>query len=110
MNAQLPALRQRGVRPYDLHDEPEITSRVCEKGLTSVSLDCENISAEVRYTLDGTAPTSSSALYTGPFTVGERTVVTAAGFVDGEKVTYTHSAEIVPGVELKNWYSYTDVE
>ncbi len=110
VNAQLPALRQRGIRPYDLHDEPEITSRVCENGLTAVSLDCENISAEVRYTLDGTAPTASSTLYTGPFTVGERTVVTAAGFTGSEKVTYAHSAEIVPGVELKNWYSYTDVE
>ena len=110
VNAQLPALRQRGIRPYDLHDEPEITSSVCENGLTAVSLDCENVSAEVRYTIDGTAPTDSSILYIGPFTVERRTVVTAAGFLEGKKVTYTHSAEIVPGVELKNWYSYTDVE
>ena len=110
VNAQLPALRQRGIRPYDLHDEPEITSSVCENGLTAVSLDCENVSAEVRYTIDGTAPTDSSILYIGPFTVEKRTVVTAAGFLEGKKVTYTHSAEIVPGVELKNWYSYTDVE
>ncbi len=110
VNAQLPSLRERGIRPYDLHDEPEITSRVCENGLSCVTLDCENTSAEIRYTLDGSAPTASSTLYTGPFTVEGKAVVSAAGFVGGEKFTYTHIAEIVPGVELKNWYSYTDIE
>ena len=36
--------------------------------------------ADVRYTLDGTAPTASSPLYRGPFTVSQTTHVRAAAF------------------------------
>ena len=43
---------------------------------TQVVLDAED-GAEIRYTLDGTAPDASSALYEGPFAVGETLTVRA---------------------------------
>lgn len=45
-----------------------------------------NIPGEIRYTLNGSDPTLSSALYTGPITIDKSMVVKAALFVDGEQV------------------------
>ena len=46
-----------------------------------VVLDAED-GAEVRYTLDGTAPDASSALYEGPFAVGETVTIRAIALRD----------------------------
>jgi alpha-L-fucosidase len=46
----------------------------------------ENLS-EIRYTLDGTPPTATSAVYDGPVTVDHSTTVTAACFRDGKPVS-----------------------
>lgn len=43
--------------------------------------------AEIRYTLDGTAPTASSRLYTGPLVVAETTRLRTAAFRDGQPIS-----------------------
>ncbi len=51
-------------------------------------------SSEIRYTIDGSLPTSSSTLYTGPIAIDTTTPVRAAcfssGFLPGEVVTNTY--------------------
>jgi uncharacterized delta-60 repeat protein len=48
--------------------------------------------AEIRYTLNGTDPTATSALYTGPFTLSGSTTVKAKGFKSGMLASATASA------------------
>ncbi len=48
--------------------------------------------AEIRYTLDGSAPTSTSAIYTGPVTLNASAVVSAAAFLNGQRVTHVSIA------------------
>ena len=45
--------------------------------------------AEIRYTLDGSAPTAASPLYTGPFVINRQQRVTAAAFRDGKQIGKT---------------------
>ncbi len=49
----------------------------------SVSLTTATAGAEIRYTLDGTDPTSSSALYSGPITISTTTTLKARAFKSG---------------------------
>lgn len=49
-------------------------------GSLQVKLDCIRPDVELRYTLDGTAPTAQSALYTKPFTLKDSKTVKAATF------------------------------
>jgi gliding motility-associated-like protein len=49
-------------------------------GPTTVTITCPNPTAQVRYTLDGSWPSATSALYTGPIQVSTTTVVRAACF------------------------------
>jgi len=53
------------------------------KDFVSVELKALEEGAEIRYTLDGSAPTRESKLYTGPINIYETTVVRAAAFKDG---------------------------
>ncbi|MBN2163790.1 MAG: lamin tail domain-containing protein [Pontiellaceae bacterium] len=48
--------------------------------------------AEIRYTLDGSEPTSSSPLYTGPLTVSTTTTLRAKAFLDGWKPSFSKTA------------------
>lgn len=54
---------------------------------TEVRIEAPPGVAEIRYTMDGAIPTSSSALYTGPFTVSDSCTVKARGFTGGRSVT-----------------------
>jgi thermitase len=56
-------------------------------GLTSVTLSCSTTGATIRYTTDGTTPTTSSTLYTGSFPLSSSSTVKARGF----KSDYTES-------------------
>ena len=53
-------------------------------GTRTVEIACADAAAEIRYTTDGSEPTSSSALYEGPFTVSSTTTVKAKAFLCGE--------------------------
>lgn len=46
----------------------------------SVTITCSTAGATVRYTLDGSTPTASSTLYTGPVSITTTTVVRARAF------------------------------
>ncbi|MCD8313606.1 MAG: family 20 glycosylhydrolase, partial [Bacteroidales bacterium] len=57
----------------------------------SVTLDCIRPDVEIRYTLDGTDPTDSSALYTAPIIVDSTLTLTCATFRGGERLGRTLS-------------------
>lgn len=50
--------------------------------------------AELRYTLDGSEPTSASALYSEPLTLTATTTIRAAIFRDGDALTTSQSATV----------------
>lgn len=73
----------------------------------SVTVSLSASAGEIRYTLDGTMPNSSSTLYSGPITISEDTVIRAvtilSGYVDSSVVTFTYTlsgatsqAEVLP--------------
>ena len=45
--------------------------------------------AEIRYTLDGSTPTASSTLYSGPVTLSDTTTVKAIAIKDGVSSSVT---------------------
>jgi len=49
----------------------------------AVDIRCDDKDAEIRYTLDGSAPVASSALFTKPFTVTDSATLTARAFRKG---------------------------
>ncbi|MCX6258777.1 MAG: CotH kinase family protein, partial [Bacteroidia bacterium] len=46
-----------------------------------ITMSCSNASAEMRYTTDGSVPTTSSMLYSGPISITTTTVLRARAFV-----------------------------
>ena len=62
----------------DFHKDTEYSKVV------TMSLDAPG--AEIRYTLDGSAPTAASLLYEGPFAVNRQQRVTAAAFRNGKMI------------------------
>jgi hypothetical protein len=58
----------------------------------NVTITTATAGAEIRYTLDGTDPTTSSALYSGPFTLSASATVKAKGFKSGMIASATASA------------------
>jgi hypothetical protein len=68
---------------------PRYSSRITSPVL--VSLISDTGSATVRYTLDGTAPTTSSTIYSGPFNLSGNAVVTARSFL-GSNSSWTSKA------------------
>ena len=66
----------------------------------SATLSCATDGAEIRYTLDGTEPTTSSALYASSLTLTETTTVKARAFKSGmagsavASATYTKLVEV----------------
>ncbi len=61
----------------------------------TVALQARTADTEIRYTLDGSDPTTSAGLYTGPFTIplnSGGTVVTARAFLRGGRASAPRSA------------------
>jgi len=48
--------------------------------MIKVEMNCNDLDAEIRYTLDGTAPTETSSLYHAPFDVSKSTIVLARSY------------------------------
>lgn len=65
---------------------------------TNVTITCATPGATIRYTLDGTEPTPSSAAYTGPIAISDDATITAKAWADGMNpsvavsATYTYDA------------------
>lgn len=65
---------------------------------TNVEITCATSGATIRYTLNGTDPTESSAVYTGPITVADDTEIRARAWKSGMNpsvvvtATYTYDA------------------
>lgn len=84
VNRQIPKLKLRGIQSFTLSDEVDITYRITpQKGWVTVTFDTEIYPVEIRYTTDGSVPTSSSKLYTEPFCITAPTLIKAAVFKDG---------------------------
>ena len=66
--------------------------------------------ATIRYTTDGAAPTATSTLYRGPFTVASNTTVAATAFQDGladsdvEIVSYVIGATVASAPPLRTYH------
>ncbi|MCR4966043.1 MAG: chitobiase/beta-hexosaminidase C-terminal domain-containing protein [Bacteroidales bacterium] len=73
----------------------------------SVSMTCATTGAEIRYTTDGTTPTSTSTLYSAPFTVSATTTVKAVAFFGSmtpsntATATYTFPTEVATIADFK---------
>ncbi len=52
-------------------------------GTQSVSIACATSGAQIRYTTDGSEPTETSSLYTGPISISTNKTVKARAFVTG---------------------------
>ncbi|MDX1699949.1 MAG: chitobiase/beta-hexosaminidase C-terminal domain-containing protein, partial [Melioribacteraceae bacterium] len=52
-------------------------------GAVNVNIETATLGATIRYTLDGTDPTESSNLYSGPILVSNTTTIKAKGFMEG---------------------------
>ncbi|MDD2598711.1 MAG: chitobiase/beta-hexosaminidase C-terminal domain-containing protein [Kiritimatiellae bacterium] len=49
----------------------------------AVTVSCATVGADIRYTMDGSAPTAASALYTGPVMLTQTTTLKARAFLAG---------------------------
>lgn len=73
------ALRARGINAYPLTGVDATIERD-DQGVMSLRLNAEHAEAEIRYTTDGTEPTTSSILYTQPIVVADSAIVVAKPF------------------------------
>jgi hexosaminidase len=102
LGGQLKSLQERGINAYDLHDAPEVTTEG-----KKIFIESENPSAVVRYTLDGSDPSSDSDLYKGPLTIkGNKVTVKAAAFVGDKRASYVKVTNVVRGEIVKEYYPY----
>jgi hypothetical protein len=81
-------------RPYSIKYESAPMPKLETKGIiflnsTSISLSCADRNAVIHYTLDGSEPDESSAVYSSTFTVSESSVLKAKCFVEGANPGYT---------------------
>ncbi len=77
----------------------------------NVTISCATAGASIRYTTDGSTPTASSALYTGPISITSTKTIKAIAIVSGmtnstvTSVTYTISISGYPAWAPNTYYS-----
>ncbi len=85
LRQQRPLLDRQHVH-YDPHvDEPTDTVSVSPAGQVLYALTTTRPGAQLRYTTDGSAPTSHSLLYTQPIAVTQSSTIRSALFIDGRQ-------------------------
>ena len=60
-------------------------------GPQTVTIQCANPSANIRYTLDGSNPNPGSTLYTGAIALNTTTVLRATAYVNGQLPSFTET-------------------
>jgi hypothetical protein len=80
------------------------------QGFVSVSLQDADATAALYYTLDGSLPTTSSLLYSGPFTLTTNAVVNANAWAAGHvnSVVGAASFTITPGAYFTDQEGFTN--
>ena len=63
------------------------------KDQTEIVLSCEEPGAEIRYTLNGEAPTGKAELYKGPFLLNHSALLKASSFAKGLHTSFPASAK-----------------
>ena len=107
INVHVSLLHARGINAFPLSDDVVITAQMLSEGKKArVTLDTEKYPAEVRYTLDGTAPVPGSDLYDGPFVVKAGTTVRAALFVAGRMEGTMTELYVDARRNVDNYYTY----
>lgn len=80
---------------------PAVATQAAQAGALIVSLSTATSGATIYYTVDGTTPTTSSAIYAAPFLVASNLTVKAyathSGDTDSSVVTQTFSPNIASG-------------
>lgn len=84
-NLKIPYLQSKGIKTFTLSDEVAFAHKVdmLQKAIR-VELSTEKYGVDIRYTMNGTAPTSKSPLYTSPILVKDSAKISAQLF-DGNK-------------------------
>ena len=82
-------LLQKGIVPARSMYNIQHTVLPNAEGQLEVHLECERPDMEIRYTLDGTNPTATSALYAENIVVDKDLIVKAATFANGEQMGET---------------------
>ncbi|MBQ6338472.1 MAG: chitobiase/beta-hexosaminidase C-terminal domain-containing protein, partial [Kiritimatiellae bacterium] len=93
-----------GGEPVETAATPTFSPAACSfYPATNVTLSCATSGATIRYTLDGSNPTSSSTEYTAPIALSATTTVKARAFAEGmnpsgiASATYTYTEPVTPG-------------
>ena len=58
----------------------------------NVTITCPNAAATIRYTLDGSVPTATSTVFSGPILINATTVLRARAYITGEQTSFTASS------------------
>jgi hypothetical protein len=74
---------------------------------THVALNCDDKGAVIHYTLDGSDPSESSPLYSGPFSLDHSATLKTRSFIKGENPSYAALVEFekltpAPATEVHN--------
>ena len=105
MNKHIPLLQERGIQTFALSHEIELTAQVnAETKKMTLILDCEKEPVQIRYTLDGSDPTSKSEIYTGAFVVEPPLTVKAAVFEQDARSGPILQKQIGRKEEIRNYY------
>lgn len=86
-NAQIKVLQAKGYNAFSLSDEPNIVQEMfAEERKVRLTMSSERYPVEIRYTTDGSEPTSESMLYTEPVEITDAVVLSVALFDGGKRV------------------------
>jgi gliding motility-associated-like protein len=58
----------------------------------NVTITCPNAAATIRYTTDGSVPTATSTVFSGPILINSTTVLRARAYITGEQTSFTASS------------------
>jgi alpha-mannosidase len=97
--------RERGdYGRFQVTPRPRIAPENCildESTPTTITISSKESEADIRYTLDGTAPTKSSTRYTHPFTIDRTATVTAVAYGAGKQPSVVTTASYIKATKVR---------